>query len=89
MYWGGQSIRIILGAIIGPKFAHMANTIPASANVETADLISFFVFAFILGKAASSYNLSLKILPYIRLAPFLWIRPEKLQLPFRVTSEQV
>ena len=89
MYWGGQSVRIILGAIMGPKFAHMANKLPASAKVETADLISFFVFAVVLGKAGSPHNLSLGILAYIRLAPLLWIRPEKLQLPFRVTSEQV
>jgi nucleobase:cation symporter-1, NCS1 family len=49
MYWGGQAVRIILGAIIGPKFINMKNTIPASANVETVDLVSFFIFVFILG----------------------------------------
>ena len=53
MYWGGQSVRIVLGAVIGPKFVHMKNTLPASANVETADLISFFVFAIVLGTAGS------------------------------------
>ena len=69
MYWGGQSIRIILGAIIGPKFVHMTNTLPASANVETADLISFFIFAIILGKTDSLHNLSLKGLAYNSLSP--------------------
>lgn len=47
IYWGGQSIKIILGAIIGPKFAYMKNTLPASANVDTCSLISFFVFLVI------------------------------------------
>ncbi|KAF7195805.1 Transporter aclS [Pseudocercospora fuligena] len=44
LYWGGQSVKIILGAIIGPKFVFMENTLPASANVDTASLIGFFVF---------------------------------------------
>jgi nucleobase:cation symporter-1, NCS1 family len=44
MYWGGQAIKIILGALIGHKFVFMKNTLPASANVDTASLISFFVF---------------------------------------------
>ncbi|KAF7510903.1 hypothetical protein GJ744_005733 [Endocarpon pusillum] len=65
MFWGGQAVRIVLGALIGPKFVNMANTLPLSANVVTADLVCFFIFAIIL-------------------APTLWIRPEKLQLPFRV-----
>ncbi|ERF70196.1 hypothetical protein EPUS_00384 [Endocarpon pusillum Z07020] len=65
MFWGGQAVRIVLGALIGPKFVNMANTLPLSANVVTADLVCFFIFVIIL-------------------APTLWIRPEKLQLPFRV-----
>lgn len=68
MYWGGQSVRIILGATIGPKFVYMTNTLPASANVETADLISFFVFAIVLGKAGSLHSLSLKGLAYVSLS---------------------
>ncbi|KAK5119841.1 hypothetical protein LTR85_007167 [Meristemomyces frigidus] len=47
MYWGGQAIKIILGALIGPKFVHLTNTLPESANVDTASLISFFVFIVI------------------------------------------
>lgn len=43
-YWGGQSIKIILNSLIGPKFAHMKNTLPVSADVDTASLISFSVF---------------------------------------------
>ncbi|KAI9731222.1 MAG: hypothetical protein M1834_005415 [Cirrosporium novae-zelandiae] len=43
-YWGGQAVKIILGAIIGPKFAYMNNTLPASANVDTCSLVSFFIF---------------------------------------------
>jgi NCS1 family nucleobase:cation symporter-1 len=43
-YWGGQSVKIILGAVIGPKYAYMANTLPASANVDTCSLVSFFIF---------------------------------------------
>lgn len=46
-YWGGQAIKIMLGAIIGPKFAYLHNTLPASANVDTASLVSFFVFLII------------------------------------------
>ena len=46
-YWGGQAIKIMLGAIIGPKFAFLTNTLPESANVDTASLISFFVFLII------------------------------------------
>lgn len=49
MYWGGQAVRIILSSIIGPKFIYMKNTIPVSAYVETADMISFFIFVLILG----------------------------------------
>jgi hypothetical protein len=46
----GQSIKIILGAVIGPKYAFMTNTLPASAHVETADLISFFIFLALFGQ---------------------------------------
>lgn len=44
MYWGGLAVRLVLNAIIGPKFIFMTNTLPASANVETANLICFFIF---------------------------------------------
>lgn len=47
MYWGGQSIKIILNAIIGHRFGDLKNTIPESANVDTASLICFFIFAAI------------------------------------------
>ncbi|RDW72943.1 hypothetical protein BP6252_06850 [Coleophoma cylindrospora] len=43
-YWGGQAIKIVLGAVIGPKYAFMSNTLPASANVDTCSLVSFFIF---------------------------------------------
>jgi hypothetical protein len=43
-YWGGQAVKIILGAVIGPKYAYMANTLPISANVDTCSLVSFFIF---------------------------------------------
>lgn len=43
-YWGGQAVKIILGAVIGPKYAYMANTLPASANVDTCSLVSLFIF---------------------------------------------
>ena len=49
MYWGGQAVRIILAAIIGPKFYYMTNTIDPSANVQTVDLVSFFIFVLLLG----------------------------------------
>ncbi|KAF2769732.1 NCS1 nucleoside transporter family protein [Teratosphaeria nubilosa] len=45
MYWGGQAINIILGAIIGRVF--MKNTLPESAAVDTASLVCFFVFIVI------------------------------------------
>ncbi|CAG8983072.1 hypothetical protein HYALB_00006100 [Hymenoscyphus albidus] len=47
-YWGGQAVKIILGAVIGPKFAYMKNTLPLSANVDTCSLISFFIFLALL-----------------------------------------
>lgn len=43
-YWGGQAVKIILGAIIGPKFVYWGNTLPESAHVDTASLVSFFIF---------------------------------------------
>ncbi|RFU32379.1 hypothetical protein B7463_g3981, partial [Scytalidium lignicola] len=43
-YWGGQAVKIILGAVIGPKYAFMTNTLPLSANVDTCSLVSFFIF---------------------------------------------
>ncbi len=43
-YWGGQSIKIILNAVTGPRFAHMKNTLPLSADVDTSSLISSFIF---------------------------------------------
>lgn len=85
MYWGGQAVRIILSSIIGPKFYYMTNTIPLSANVQTVDLVSFFIFVLILGKCAGIHALWKSLMCTI--APALWIRPEKLQLPFRVGSQ--
>lgn len=41
------AVKIILRAIIGPKFRDLSNTMPASSNVDTASLISFFVFIVI------------------------------------------
>lgn len=37
----------MLRAIIGPAFVNLHNALPASANTDTASLISFFVFIFI------------------------------------------
>ena len=48
MYWGGLATRIVLNAIIGPKLIFMENTLPASANVTTPNLICFFVFTVML-----------------------------------------
>lgn len=48
MYWGGLAVRIVLNAIIGPKFVFMPNTLPLSANVETANLVCFFLFVIAL-----------------------------------------
>ncbi|KAK7618777.1 permease for cytosine/purines, uracil, thiamine, allantoin-domain-containing protein [Phyllosticta citricarpa] len=46
-YWGGQAVKIILRAVIGPKFVHIKNTLPAGANLDTGSCISFFVFIII------------------------------------------
>ncbi|KAH8892196.1 hypothetical protein GQ53DRAFT_864033 [Thozetella sp. PMI_491] len=43
-YWGGQAVKIILRAIIGPAFVNLRNTLPPSSNTDTASIISFFVF---------------------------------------------
>lgn len=56
IYWGGQSVRIILNALIGPKMVFLANTLPASAHVSTPDLVCFFVFVVLL-------------LPFLLIAP--------------------
>jgi NCS1 family nucleobase:cation symporter-1 len=45
--WGGQAIKIVLGAVIGPKYAFMKNTLPLSANIDTCSLVSFFIFLVI------------------------------------------
>jgi NCS1 family nucleobase:cation symporter-1 len=47
-YWGGQAVRIVLSAVIGPKYAYMTNTLPLSANVDTCSLVSFFIFLVII-----------------------------------------
>lgn len=47
MYWGGQAVKIILGALVGRRWVELRNTLPESANVDTASLISFFVFLII------------------------------------------
>lgn len=47
LYWGGQAVKIMLGGIIGPRWVNLQNTLPASANVDTASLIAFFVFLVI------------------------------------------
>jgi NCS1 family nucleobase:cation symporter-1 len=44
LYWGGQAVKIILGGLVGPKWVNLANTLPPSAHVDTASLISFFIF---------------------------------------------
>lgn len=46
-YWGGQAVKIVLSAVIGPKYAFMKNTLPPSANVDTCSLVSFFIFLVI------------------------------------------
>lgn len=45
-----EAIKIILGALIGPKFIGMRNTLPLSAHVDTSSLISFFIFMAIWGR---------------------------------------
>ncbi len=54
MFWGGQAVRIVLGAVIGLKFVNMENTLSLSANVMTADLVCFFIFVIILGRLGRS-----------------------------------
>ena len=44
IYWGGQAVRVILGAIIGKPFIELKNTIPESSSVETVSIISFVVY---------------------------------------------
>jgi NCS1 family nucleobase:cation symporter-1 len=46
-YWGGQAVKIMLRALIGPAFVNLHNTLPASSNTDTASIISFFVFIII------------------------------------------
>lgn len=75
------AIKIILGALIGPKFIGMRNTLPLSAHVDTSSLLSFFVFMAIFGMlswlSASKKSNQVTV-------PSLLITPEKLQLPLKV-----
>lgn len=48
------AIKIILGALIGPRFIGIRNTLPLSAHVDTASLFSFFIFMAIFGKLSCS-----------------------------------
>ena len=62
----------------------MGNTLPLSAHVDTASLVSFFVFLAIFGRIVRSvvvWNMS----AYRLIAPMLLLPPEKLQMPFRVS----
>ncbi|KAI5365247.1 Putative purine-cytosine permease [Septoria linicola] len=47
MYRGGQAMKIILGALVGEKWVALRDTLPESANVDTASLIAFFLFLVI------------------------------------------
>ncbi|KIM78524.1 hypothetical protein PILCRDRAFT_824427 [Piloderma croceum F 1598] len=42
-YWGGQAVRVAIGAMI-PGFAHMKNTIPLSSHITTNDLIGLVIW---------------------------------------------
>ncbi|RDW75665.1 hypothetical protein BP5796_06486 [Coleophoma crateriformis] len=45
-YWGGLAARIVLSCIF-PSFAFMANTLPASAAINTPQLIGFVIYIII------------------------------------------
>lgn len=45
-----EAIKIILGALIGPKFINIGNTLPLSAHVDTSSLFSFFIFMAIFSE---------------------------------------
>ncbi|RDW92664.1 hypothetical protein BP5796_02058 [Coleophoma crateriformis] len=42
-YYGGLAFTVMLSAVI-PQFAHMKNTLPASAAITTQELIGFLMF---------------------------------------------
>ncbi|KAI5814656.1 permease for cytosine/purines, uracil, thiamine, allantoin-domain-containing protein [Pyronema omphalodes] len=42
-FWGGQAVRVCLGAL-SPQFLYLKNTLPASALLETADLVGLIVY---------------------------------------------
>ncbi|KMK62662.1 uridine permease Fui1 [Aspergillus fumigatus Z5] len=42
-YIGGQCVTVMIEAI-WPSYAHLHNSLPASAGVETKDFVSFFLF---------------------------------------------
>lgn len=75
------AIKIILGALIGPKFISMRNTLPPSANVDTSSLISFFIFMAIFGRLSCLLTSNISDQDTV---PSLLITPEKLQLPLKV-----
>ncbi|KAH8674590.1 permease for cytosine/purines, uracil, thiamine, allantoin-domain-containing protein [Tricladium varicosporioides] len=42
-YWGGLAVHVILAAVF-PSFHRMKNTLPASANITTADLTGTIIY---------------------------------------------
>ncbi|KAJ5901916.1 hypothetical protein N7495_002444 [Penicillium taxi] len=45
-YWGGQAAAVVLSSIF-PTFAHMKNTLSASAVIETPQLVGFVIYIVI------------------------------------------
>jgi cytosine/uracil/thiamine/allantoin permease len=45
-YWGGLAASVVLSSIF-PSFHEMANTLPASAEITTQQLIGFVIYIFV------------------------------------------
>lgn len=45
-YWGGLAAKVVLSSIF-PSFQNMANTLPASAQIETNQLVGFIVYILV------------------------------------------
>jgi nucleobase:cation symporter-1, NCS1 family len=80
-YWGGQSLRVLIGAIIPGDcslhrhaitllteqgFAHMKNTFDPDSHLATNDFIALVIWMFAF-------------------AGLVFMRPERLQIPFAIS----
>lgn len=78
-YQGGQAINVMLCAI-WPSFKTFPNTLPASAHVTSAELLTFFIFYIIqlpllyvhISKLRYLFMVKIILMPIFGIALFAW-----------------